>query len=159
MIDSVARQDPGLRQAIFKILSTGKAGTQEEICESLKTEGFEVTQSTVSRILRKFGAIRAVRSDGQNCYRLSEESFNPQSSASPLGSLILEVRSNGAILVVKTTPGSASLVARHIDLNFSDQALGTIAGDDTIFVAPMDYRRCEDICKNLQELLIGRQGF
>ena len=148
----MAKQDSGLRQALYRILSSGTAGSQEEICEALKKDGFEVTQSTVSRSLRKFGAIKAISNDGTTSYKLSE-SFAPPATTSSISDLVLAVINNGAMMVVKTTPGSASLVARHIDLNFSHEILGTIAGDDTIFVAPKDYKRCPQTCSALKNVL------
>ncbi len=96
--------------------------------------GYEATQSTVSRLLRKLGAVRAVESDGQIVYKLSE--YSPPPSTSSLVELVLDIKSNGSIIVIRTSPGSASLVARHLDHHRPDGILGTLAGDDTIFVAP-----------------------
>jgi transcriptional regulator of arginine metabolism len=85
------------------ILTSGFVGTQDELCDKLSRQGYDVTQSTVSRDLRRLGAVKAIDEEGRT--------------------------------VIHTTPGSASLVALHIDRNL-DEVLGTIAGDDTIFVAP-----------------------
>lgn len=151
----MAKQDISLKQAIYKILSGGNAGSQEEICEILKKEGFEVNQSTVSRNLRRLGAVRAVRSDGQTCYRLADDSFATPTVTGGVGDLVLDIGTNGALLVIKTTPGSASLVARHLDLNLGTYILGTIAGDDTVFAALQSVKKSEDTLKRVMAFLKG----
>lgn len=141
------RRESELSIALRKILATGLVGTQDEICAELKRQGFEATQSTVSRTLRKLGAVRAFETDGRIVYRISE--LSPPQVATAVTDLVLDVRSNGGIIVVRTTPGSASLVARHLDHGLPGEILGTLAGDDTIFVAPMSL---ENIQKTLQSI-------
>lgn len=121
--------------ALKKILESGKNSTQEELRDMLEAKGHDVNQSTISRDLRKIGAIKGTDHKGRTTYRLSEmapESFVAQSMAD----LILQINHNDSMIVIQTTPGSASLVARQLDMNKPADILGTIAGDDTIFVAP-----------------------
>jgi transcriptional regulator of arginine metabolism len=119
-----------------KLLSAGSASTQEELRDALKEEGFDVTQSTISRDLRKLEAIKAIDARGRTVYRLSEDSAGAVGVTSSLKDHVMEIAHNGATIVIHTTPGSASLLARHLDKARPDGILGTIAGDDTIFVAP-----------------------
>lgn len=130
------RSEPEERvEALRRLLLTGRIGSQDELRRSLTDQGFDVTQSTISRDLRRLGAVRAVNSAGDSVYRLPDEAPMPTRAGS-IRDLVLSVASNGAIVVVRTTPGSASLVARHLDQTNPDGViLGTIAGDDTIFVA------------------------
>lgn len=128
-------------EALRKLLSAdvnNTFGTQDELCEQLRQAGFEATQSTVSRALRKLGAIKATDETGRTVYRLPGTVANtpPPIPASALSDLVSNIASNGSIVVIHTTPGSASLVARHLDHYRPNGILGTIAGDDTIFVAP-----------------------
>ncbi len=109
--------------------------SQEELREKLERMDFAVTQSTVSRDLRKLGAVKAIDSDGHTVYRLGDETPAPLASSS-LADLIINIRHNLSMIVIHTTPGSASLIARHLDHFKPAGILGTIAGDDTIFVAP-----------------------
>lgn len=132
--------DSNDRLSVLKsLLLEGNLSTQEELREELMARKFEVTQSTISRDLRRLGAIKGSDADGRTIYRLSEDSASPlvpETVAQGLKDLVLSIDDNGAMIVIHTTPGSASLVARHLDSRKPGNLLGTIAGDDTIFVAP-----------------------
>lgn len=123
-------------KVLRKILESGKNSTQEEIREMLESRGFDVNQSTISRDLRKVGAIKGTDSKGRTIYRLSETGTQENFVSQSLPDLITNMTHNDSMIVINTTPGSASLLARHLDINRPANILGTIAGDDTIFVAP-----------------------
>ncbi len=124
-------------EVLRQLLSSGAAGTQDELRETLEKQGFPVTQSTISRDLRRLGAIKTVDDNGRTVYRFpSAGPVTAPAGRTALGDLILDITHNGMIIVVKTTVGSASLIAAHIDHYRPGGILGTIAGDDTIFVAP-----------------------
>ena len=101
-----------------------------------KAKGHDVNQSTISRDLRKIGAIKGTDNKSRTVYRLSEMSSESNFVGQSIGDLILNITHNDSMIVIQTSPGSASLVARHLDINRPADILGTIAGDDTIFVAP-----------------------
>jgi transcriptional regulator of arginine metabolism len=122
--------------ALRKILESGKNSTQEELRDMLEAKGHNVNQSTISRDLRKIGAIKGTDNKGRTVYRLSDISQESTFVAQSVGDLILNITHNDSMIVIQTSPGSASLVARHLDMNKPADILGTIAGDDTIFVAP-----------------------
>ena len=122
--------------ALRKILESGKNSTQEELRDMLEAKGHNVNQSTISRDLRKIGAIKGTDNKGRTVYRLSDLSQESTFVAQSVGDLILNITNNDSMIVIQTSPGSASLVARHLDMNKPADILGTIAGDDTIFVAP-----------------------
>lgn len=122
--------------ALRKILESGKNSTQEELRDMLESKGHDVNQSTISRDLRKIGAIKGTDNKGRTVYRLSEMSGETTFVNQSIGDLILNITHNDSMIVIQTSPGSASLVARHLDMNKPANILGTIAGDDTIFVAP-----------------------
>lgn len=129
---------------IRKLLEGGEIGTQEELAEELHRQKFTVTQSTISRDLRRIGAVKTQDPSGRIVYRMPEEAaiLAPLPTAG-LKNLILEIGHNGSMIVIQTTPGSASLVARQLDHTRPEGMLGTIAGDDTIFVAPSSPTRIE----------------
>lgn len=118
-----------------EILIEGSLSTQEELREKLRKQKFMVNQSTISRDLRRLGAVRTTDPAGRVVYKLSEE-FVPPVTSTSLTNLVLDIEDNGSIIVIHTSAGSASLVARHLDSLRPAGILGTIAGDDTIFVAP-----------------------
>ncbi len=141
-------------QALRRLLEEGELSTQEELREELEKQDFEVTQSTISRDLRRLGAIKGTDSAGQTVYRLSEESQQPiPIAAGSLQDLILQIDTNGTLIVIHTHPGSASLIARRLDQVRPAGILGTIAGDDTIFVAPAAKRDLKLTLKAISECL------
>lgn len=124
-------------EALRKLLAEGSVGTQEEICTALEKKKFSVTQSTISRDLRRIGAIKIIGAGGNIVYRLPEEQVAlPVNMSAGFRNLLLDIEHNGSMIVIHTPPGSASLVARQLDTMIKRGILGTIAGDDTIFVAP-----------------------
>jgi transcriptional regulator of arginine metabolism len=123
--------------ALKKILESGKNSTQEELRDMLEAKGHDVNQSTISRDLKKIGALKGTDHKGRTIYRLSETVSETSSFASQsMSDLILNIAHNDSMIVIQTSPGSASLVARRLDMDRPADILGTIAGDDTIFVAP-----------------------
>jgi transcriptional regulator of arginine metabolism len=137
-----------------KILIEGIARTQEEICDVLKEKNFSVTQSTVSRDLRRIGALRSVSSEGKIVYKLSEDVVAqiPNISSS-LKDLILKIDHNGSMVVIRTPAGSASLVALQLDSYKPKSVLGTLAGDDTIFIAPVSAKKIDVTYKEILKIL------
>lgn len=125
--------------ALKELLGEGKLSTQDELRAELESKRFAVTQSTISRDLRRLGAVKGVDPDGRTVYRLSSEQAVPVSGNS-LRDLVQDIQSNGAIIVLRTLPGTASLIALHLDRVKPGGILGTIAGEDTIFVAPASLR-------------------
>jgi transcriptional regulator of arginine metabolism len=143
-------------EALRKLLGEGSLSTQDELRDKLEKMNFAVTQSTVSRDLRKLGAIRAVDGSGQTVYRLPDESNAPipgDALANSLRDLVIHIKTNGSIIAIRTTPGSASLVARHLDYSLPDKILGTLAGDDTIFVAPTSIKSIRQAMQAIQKTL------
>lgn len=146
----------GRQQALRRLLAKEEASTQDELRAELEKLSYDVNQSTISRDLRKLGAIKFVDPSGQTVYRLAEEVVVPVHTSTSLGSLVSDIQHNGAMIVIHTAPGSASLVARTIDqLRHADGVLGTIAGDDTVFVAPRSLRDAAGLKKRIERLLAG----
>lgn len=142
-----------LDDALRALLMGRKASTQEDICAALEKLGYEINQSKASRLLRKIGAIKVVNERGQTVYSLAREPA-PPSMNSTLRSLILDIVSNEALVVIFTSPGSASMVARVLDYNqITTEILGTIAGDDTIFVAPKSIKDTQKLAEEIKGLL------
>lgn len=148
------KNDSQARLLILKqLLREGTASSQEELCKALKQKKFPVTQSTISRDLRRVGAIKATNGEGQVVYKLPEESaLLPPTVSHSLGGLLIDIQNNESMIVLHTSPGSASLVARHLDsMRASLGILGTIAGDDTIFLAPASTRQISSLIRKIKE--------
>lgn len=103
-------------------------------------------------MLSKFGAVRTRNTKMEMVYCLPNELSVPNTS-SPLKNLVLDVDHNSMLIVIKTTPGAAQLIARLLDsIGKSEGILGTIAGDDTIFVTPTSDKPIDELLQNIQRL-------
>jgi transcriptional regulator of arginine metabolism len=138
--------DTRARRAEIRALIAGRpVATQEELRELLAAKGHAVTQATLSRDLAKLGARRAAG----GAYELPD--------ATPrvplLSDLVRQVDDNGSLVVIHTTAGAAQVVASTFDRARLPEALGTIAGDDTIFVAPTRGVTTARLARRLRELV------
>ncbi len=153
-------QEPGAterREEIRRLIRARAIATQEELGELLRKSGFEVTQATLSRDLARIGARRAPRPDGGMTYELAEDSLPAAfESFRAVRELVDVVNDNGSLVIVRTRPGAASAVARVIDLARLTEAAGSIAGDDTIFVAPVKRTRSSALARKLERLFKSR---
>jgi transcriptional regulator of arginine metabolism len=125
------------RDAIVRILRLGTVGRQAELVELLHREGFDATQSSVSRDLRELGVVK-----GADRYLLpaAEDALTP-SHFEDVRSFMKGYRAAGPTLtVLRTTTGAAQSVAIAIDKAHWPEIVGTIAGDDTIFIATESIR-------------------
>jgi len=116
-------------------LRAGEVGSQDELVARLAGAGVTATQATVSRDLEALGAVK-VR--GGYAIGPVTDTSGEARLGRILGEWVIDVIAAGTLLVLKTPPGSANLVANAIDVARLDEVAGTIAGDDTIFVALAD---------------------
>jgi transcriptional regulator of arginine metabolism len=139
------------REAVARILRSRPIGTQEELLAALADAGIRVTQATLSRDLARLGARRVSRPEGGTLYEV--EAATEGNGLGALRGLVQEISANASLVVVRTHPGSAPAIARAIDLGGVPEVLGTIAGDDTIFVAPAPGLRPKRLAARLAEIL------
>ena len=119
------------RAAIRKLLLEGPATTQASLVTALETLGHVATQSSVSRDLREIGAIKTVQG-----YELpSDDNTGDDQVAAVADLLRTTTRAGSNLLVIRTGIGAAQRVALALDRSGWPGIVGTIAGDDTIFVA------------------------
>ena len=144
------KQHPTALELLRDILAKKGAGTQEELREELEKLGFEVNQSTISRNLRKLSAVKIFNPTGEAFYKLPEEEIMPTVESS-VSDLVTEIVHNDSLVVIHTSPGSASLIARNLDHFGADNILGTIAGDDTVFVAVPSGKSLKKIVAELRK--------
>ncbi len=128
------------RDAIRQLLSSSPAGTQQSVVDALIAQGFEVTQSSVSRDLREIGAIKSA--DG---YTLPSASADGADEVAQVANLLREINQAGPnLLVIKTAIGAAQRVALALDRCGWPEIVGNVGGDDTVFTATIsaaDQRR------------------
>lgn len=149
------QKQEALVQAFKDLLKQEQFSSQADIAEALKSQGFEnISQSKVSRMLSKFGAVRTRNARQEMVYCLPAELGMP-TAKSPLKQLVLDIEHNDVMVIIRTSPGAAQLIARLLDsLSKSDGVLGTIAGDDTIFIAPTDVKAIKQTIVKLEALFL-----
>ena len=127
-------------EALRLIISSQQLGSQEELLNALQQEGYKLTQATLSRDLKQLKVAKAASMSGNYVYVLPNETMykrvsTPQQVREMMqvpGFVSINFSSNMG--VIKTRPGYASSIAWNIDNSDIPQILGTIAGDDTIFI-------------------------
>jgi transcriptional regulator of arginine metabolism len=150
---AVPLKQEALVQAFKELLKQEQFASQGEIVDALKAQNFDnISQSKVSRMLSKFGAVRTRNARQEMVYCLPAELSVP-TAKSPLKQLVLDIEHNDVMIIIRTSPGAAQLIARLLDsLSKSDGVLGTIAGDDTIFIAPTDVTKIQKTIERLEVL-------
>lgn len=153
------QKQEALVQAFKELLKQEQFGSQGDIVDALKAQGFDnISQSKISRMLTKYGAVRTRNVRQDMVYCLPAELGVP-TAKSPLKQLVLDIEHNEVMIIIRTSPGAAQLIARLLDsLGKSDGVLGTIAGDDTIFIAPTDVSQIEQTIAKLEELFLKNIG-
>ncbi|NMP31802.1 transcriptional regulator ArgR [Thalassotalea sp. M1531] len=153
------QKQEALVQAFKDLLKQEQFGSQGEIVDALKAQGFDnISQSKVSRMLSKFGAVRTRNARQEMVYCLPAELGVP-TAKSPLKQLVLDIEHNEVMIIIHTSPGAAQLIARLLDsVSKSDGVLGTIAGDDTIFIAPTNVNQIDETITKLEDLFQKNLG-
>lgn len=123
------------RRYLREVIQTRSVANQAELVEHLAAADFVVTQATVSRDLSAIGAVRS-REDGVTRYRLASDPVDPgqQMTARRIAEFAQSMVASGNLVVVKTRPGAAQVLAGAIDQARLEGVLGTVAGDDTVLV-------------------------
>jgi transcriptional regulator of arginine metabolism len=124
------------QRAIADLIRSDALSSQDELAERLSALGFAATQATISRDLEQLGAVK-IRRDGQLSYALPEGLSSAASPrlASVLRDWVRSVETAANLVVIKTPPGSAHLVGFALDNSDIPEIVGTICGDDTMFIA------------------------
>ena len=129
-----------IAELLQQLLSRGSIdGNQRQLVKVLADVGVTTTQSSVSRALKKINAIKSVDDRGKSIYTLKTSAQVQQLPSRTLDffeSLIHGIEYNDHLIVIHTTPGTAMTVAKFIDDKKFDEVMGTVAGDDTIMIAP-----------------------
>lgn len=143
--------------AIITIIKENNVETQQDLTDFLFKVGFEVTQATVSRDIKELGLHKKLNKEGRYVYT-SGEKENIDGISDEMSIILSKsiISTDYALntVVVKTLAGMAQGAASVIDaMNFSE-CLGTIAGDDTIFVVTRSEEASEKFCKKLKNIII-----
>jgi transcriptional regulator of arginine metabolism len=141
---------------IREIVERQPIRTQHELAAALRERGFRVTQATVSRDIGEIGLVKANR-DGGTAYELpigaADSDASPEQRLRDLiAGLPLDIREAGLLLVVRAVPGSAHAIAAALDRCLWPEVVGSLAGDDTLFVAFSDAAALRRISDRIERL-------
>ncbi len=140
---------------IREILNSERISTQEELCEELRNRGYDVTQATVSRDIKELSLIKIP--DDQGYYYAWPDARGPKSSMARMKRIfqesVVHCDHSENIVVIKTVPGAAQSIASLIDAMDSSHILGTVAGDDTIFMVVKPSEAIEEVLDVFRMLL------
>lgn len=136
----------GRQARIVTLLSGNSVRSQSELAAMLADEGIDVTQATLSRDLEELGAVKLRGADGGTGVYVVPEDGSPVRGVSGgterlsrlLNDLLVSSDASGNLAVLRTPPGAAHYLASAIDRAALPHVVGTIAGDDTIFVVARD---------------------
>ena len=164
-------------EALRMIISSQELGSQDELLDALKKEGFQLTQATLSRDLKQLKVAKAASMRGNYVYVLPNDTMykrvsTPSSVREMMqvpGFLSIHFSGNMGVIktrpgyassifsgnmgVIKTRPGYASSIAYNIDNSHINEILGTIAGDDTIFIVIKQGVTTEEVIEALSEVV------
>lgn len=148
------KDEQALLQTFKALIKQGTYRSQEELSFALAEKGFEqVSQSKVSRMLAKLGAVKTRNSQNEICYNLPDALIIPKTKH-PIETIALDLQHNNYQIILKTGTGGAPLMARVLDsLEESIGIMGTIAGDDTVLIIPEDIEKIEAISQAIIDLL------
>ena len=146
------------QQAIIALISEFNIETQDELIDKLNSNGYRVTQATISRDIRELKISKVLGENGKYYYSLpgvnnAHQQKNTFKNA--YASAIISVESVGNIIVVKTHPGLAQAVAAGIDAMHSKEILGCVAGDDTIIAASRSVESAVESIYRLKDEMSG----
>ncbi len=146
-------------EALRLIISSQQLGSQDELLNALQKEGFKLTQATLSRDLKQLKVAKAASMSGNYVYVLPNETmYKRVSSPNSIREMMrvpgfISINFSGNMGIIKTRPGYASSIAWNIDNSDVPEILGTIAGDDTIFIVIKEGVKHQDVVDALSDIV------
>lgn len=146
-------------ETLKMLISSHELSSQEEVLKALAKEGYKLTQATLSRDLKQLKVAKAASMNGKYVYVLPNETMykrvsNPRSLREMMMTPgFLSINFSGNMVVIKTRPGYASSIAYNIDNSDIPEILGTIAGDDTIFLVKKEGASEKELISSLSQII------
>lgn len=141
------------------IISSQELSNQEEVLQALKAEGYTLTQATLSRDLKQLKVAKAASMNGKYVYVLPNETMYKRVTTPKAAQIMMQnsgfvsINFSGNMGVIRTRPGYASSIAYNIDNSDLPDILGTIAGDDTIFIVIREGVGYQRVIASLKEIM------
>lgn len=146
----------GRHAKIIELIQQNEINTQDELLLELRACGYSVTQATVSRDIKELQLVKILSKSGKYRYAVSSvKQADAKSNLQPLFlSSVLSVDYAQNLVVIRTVPGMAQAVCTSIDAADIEGIVGSIAGDDTIFLAAKSNEKAISISSNLKVISI-----
>ena len=148
------------QHTLLRLVADRRLATQQDVVRALRSAGFAATQATVSRDIVELGLVKVPR-DGTHIYA-APATVPTSGGLDRLRRFCEEYAVQGSvagnIVVLRTPPGTANALAIALDTSGFSDVVGTIAGDDTVFVAARDPARARTINKRLAEYGVGKHS-
>lgn len=141
--------------AILDIIEKNEIETQEELADALRLRGIQVTQATVSRDIKELRLLKVLTPMGTYKYATADKAENSLTDRfiRMLAESLLSVADSGNMIVVKTLSGSAAVAGEALDSFHWPEVLGTIAGDNTIFMVVRSAEEVHVVVDRIQEMM------
>ena len=148
------------QEEIIQIIETEEIETQEDLANRLRDRGYRVTQATVSRDIKELKLIKVSGQRSAYCYAKPgrRESAVNGRMIRLFSDSTISVSYAGQIIIVKTLSGSANVAAEAIDNMEWQEILGTIAGDNTIFIVVRNEDDAAEIASRIQKIVSGQKS-
>ena len=140
---------------ILELISEYEIDTQEELLRRLRQDGLDVTQATVSRDIKELRLVKALSSEGKYKYSSGKDNSKDYSSKfySLLADSAVSINFAGNLVVIKCLTGMAQAVCAAMDSMHWEGIVGTLAGDDTIFIATKNEECAEQLVAELKKMV------
>lgn len=140
---------------ILELINRYPITTQDELLMYLKGDGYDVTQSTVSRDIKQLKLSKSTDENGKYRYRVPQSTTKPRNNnlLGLVSDSVVSVEPAMNIVVIKTYSGMAQAVCATLDTLESDSVVGTIAGEDTIMVVCRDINSADKFCSELSNYI------
>ena len=146
-------------EALRLIISSQQLGSQDELLNALQKEGFKLTQAPLSRDLKQLKVAKAASMSGNYVYVLPNETmYKRVSTPNSIREMMrvpgfISINFSGNMGIIRTRPGYASSIAWNIDNGNIPEILGTIAGDDTIFIVIKEGVKHQEVVEALSDVV------
>ena len=139
---------------ILQLVGERNIETQSDLVDALRTIGMDVTQATVSRDIKELGIVKVMTGEGTQKYVALTHSGEAASGRMRRGfsDAVISINSADSLVVIKTLPGMAQGAASALDSMYLEETLGSLAGDDTIFIATYGVESAVKLQRKLNEI-------
>ena len=139
---------------ILQLVGERNIETQSDLVDALRTIGMDVTQATVSRDIKELGIVKVMTGEGTQKYVALTHSGEAASGRMRrvFSDAVISINSADSLVVIKTLPGMAQGAASALDSMYLEEILGSLAGDDTIFIATYGVESAVKLQRKLNEI-------